>query len=165
MLPVLEQWVDVPMSRVLAFALWANVPFPTLKPVVGVKVLQIRNVGPTDFGGGINEVILGDRCSQCAIRYLNRPVVAVDAIRILTMVCLELCKSVAEQKNASTSERTFLAYGSNSSAPQPGVFQESKSERCARVYIMKFIDEPPPSVPPQGTMGSRSARCADLLPL
>jgi hypothetical protein len=98
MLPILEQRMNIPMSRVLAFALWANVPFPTLKPVVGVKVLQIGNVWPTDFGGGIDEVVLRDGGSQRAIGYLNGAIVAMDAIRILAMIRLELCKSVAEQK-------------------------------------------------------------------
>ncbi len=56
----------------------------------------------------------------------------------------------------------FLRYGNSSSALQPGVFQESKSVRWARVYIMKLMDDPPPKMPPDGTTGVRPASCSAL---
>lgn len=78
------------------------------------------------------------------------------------------------------STRTFFKNGSISSALQPGVFHESKSERWARVYTIQFmayqpyqhvpqlnridrLTEPPPRVPPDGTMGERSASWGDFL--
>lgn len=60
---------------------------------------------------------------------------------------------------------TLFMNGFTSSADQPSVCHESKSERWARVYIIKLMDEPPPRVPPEGTMGSRPPSCSALLPL
>jgi hypothetical protein len=60
---------------------------------------------------------------------------------------------------------TLFRCGHISSAVQPSVFQLSKSDRCARVYIMKLMELPPPSVPPHGIITSRSASCGALFPL
>ena len=62
-------------------------------------------------------------------------------------------------------EQTLFKKGFTSSAVHPAVCHESKSDRWARVYIIKLMLDPPPRVPPDGTMGSRPASCSALLPL
>lgn len=59
---------------------------------------------------------------------------------------------------------TFFKNGHRSLADHPGVFQESKSDLWARVYTIQLMEEPPPSVPPDGTIGSRSASWDALFP-
>ena len=69
------------------------------------------------------------------------------------------------RQDLDISQHAFFKKGHISSADHPGVFHESKSDRCALVYIMKLIELPPPRVPPHGTIGSRFASCLALFPL
>jgi hypothetical protein len=57
-------------------------------------------------------------------------------------------------------DRTLFINGRRSSADQPFVSQSSKSTPCARVYIMKLIELPPPSMPPHGTIALRPLRAS-----
>jgi hypothetical protein len=45
------------------------------------------------------------------------------------------------------------------------VAHESKSTPWARVYIIKLMELPPPSMPPIGTIASRPLRCFDACDL
>jgi hypothetical protein len=103
---------------------------------------------------------------------MDGALMAMDILVVLAMVRFELdhggfntCFRLCLKEGREGERFTFFKYGNISAPDHPGTPQASKSDFWARLYIMKFVDEPPPRTPPAGKMSSRSARAADLLVL
>lgn len=87
----------------------------------------------------------------------------MHVLGIFAVVLLELGDGLCVSRSQDiliggvNSHLTFFKKGSISVADQPGMPHESQSDRWARLYAIKFIEEPPPRMLPVGTTRTRSA--------
>lgn len=163
----LKNWMQVAACRILTLPVWRDVTPSAPDCIDGLEIREVLHFGPTQPSGRFYELGLDSGGAVSATRDLDRTTAAVNTLFIWPIITLELWTTQAISSILSVlSNRkltlTFLRYGSISTADQSCVFHESKSWRWALLYIMKFVDDPPPRTPPHGTESSRLPTAADL---
>lgn len=156
---IFEFGMEIAVRGVLALPFGTDVAEPALDAVVGVEGLQVFNFLDAAGSSGLDEVVFSGLGAETAVGDVDGAGVTVVFFLTGAMVGFELGCLLASNFGVVSRWKihTRFRWGHMSSAVQPSVFQLSKSLRCARVYIMKLMELPPPSVPPHGTIGSRSA--------
>ena len=105
--------------------------------------------------------LLGTLAGVGAFGHINWTTVTVHFFITLAVVGFHLHGFVSHKPRLARTHEdlTFFRKGSMSLADHPSAPQLSKSDRWALVYTIQLMEEPPPSVPPEGTIGARSASC------